>query len=337
MAIDTRDKRASAIASRRLPWMRRFAFAPDGSLTQPDRQHLGYAYRGIAASGESPVTIADLSGVTNRRVYDVPLAMGTVSSDGEVETYLNARSLNPELDDFHWSALSVATHFWDTDQAPDAYQYTHSVPVTLISDSWGIVADHNYPRTFVTPDAPARVWFRGPDGTLVIGTVATEVGSEIILTSSKARLIQFTAPLSGSLARLPIVNDASLEAYAAANGKAWLFYQDLTLKLRELVSLPILSGIHYSYHADSDWDGGTITQGSSRPAVVPLSNGTLVLIGTMISADHICRLSADIAQIQAALAETGESATTMDLPGYESGSAINIRARARSTRTRSRS
>lgn len=56
MAIDTQAKRCSAIASRRLPWFRRFAPIPDGSMTQGDRQQLSFVYRGILA--DAPVVVA---------------------------------------------------------------------------------------------------------------------------------------------------------------------------------------------------------------------------------------------------------------------------------------
>jgi hypothetical protein len=48
MAIDTRDKRDSAIHVG-LPWRMRFP-VPDGSLPGADRQHAAFLYRGIAVS-----------------------------------------------------------------------------------------------------------------------------------------------------------------------------------------------------------------------------------------------------------------------------------------------
>jgi hypothetical protein len=47
MAIDTAAKRNSAIATRRLPWMRRFAPPTDGTIDQGDRQQVAFVYRGI--------------------------------------------------------------------------------------------------------------------------------------------------------------------------------------------------------------------------------------------------------------------------------------------------
>lgn len=49
MAIDSEAKRRSAIATRRLPWFRRFIPLPDGSIGQGDRQSLAFVYSGIAA------------------------------------------------------------------------------------------------------------------------------------------------------------------------------------------------------------------------------------------------------------------------------------------------
>lgn len=58
MAIDTAEKRCSAIATRRLPWFRRFAPIPDGTVDAGDRQQVAFVYRGILAS--APVTISGL-------------------------------------------------------------------------------------------------------------------------------------------------------------------------------------------------------------------------------------------------------------------------------------
>jgi len=48
MAIDTAAKRNSAIATRRLPWMRRFAPIPSVSITASSRQQVAWSYVGIA-------------------------------------------------------------------------------------------------------------------------------------------------------------------------------------------------------------------------------------------------------------------------------------------------
>lgn len=47
--IDTPAKRCSAIATRRLPWFRRFMPLPDATMDQGDRQQLAFVYRGILA------------------------------------------------------------------------------------------------------------------------------------------------------------------------------------------------------------------------------------------------------------------------------------------------
>ena len=49
MAVDTAAKRRSSASSRRMPWMRRFGIAPDGSIGQADRQQGPWVYSGILA------------------------------------------------------------------------------------------------------------------------------------------------------------------------------------------------------------------------------------------------------------------------------------------------
>lgn len=56
MAVDTRDKRASAISPRFQPGT--VYPNPDGSLAnQGDRQQIGTIYRGINASGATPSSL----------------------------------------------------------------------------------------------------------------------------------------------------------------------------------------------------------------------------------------------------------------------------------------
>lgn len=50
MAIDTAYKRRSSAASRRMPWMRRFGVAPDGAISQADRQSGPWVYAGISGA-----------------------------------------------------------------------------------------------------------------------------------------------------------------------------------------------------------------------------------------------------------------------------------------------
>lgn len=54
MAIDTRDKRASAIEVG-LPW-RGLLPVPDGGLNQGDRQQVAFMYRGVLAQSAAPST-----------------------------------------------------------------------------------------------------------------------------------------------------------------------------------------------------------------------------------------------------------------------------------------
>lgn len=65
MAIDTAFKRRSSAASRRMPWMRRFSIAPDGTIGQSDRQSGPWVYAGILAPvvdlKSGPVVVAALA------------------------------------------------------------------------------------------------------------------------------------------------------------------------------------------------------------------------------------------------------------------------------------
>lgn len=54
MAIDTRDKRSSAIHIGQ-PWRGQYPL-PDSSINQADRQHVALLYRGIAAGGAAAVS-----------------------------------------------------------------------------------------------------------------------------------------------------------------------------------------------------------------------------------------------------------------------------------------
>lgn len=60
MAIDTATKRRSAVATRRLPWFRRFLPAPDGTISAGDRQQLAFVYQGISA-GAPVITIPSIT------------------------------------------------------------------------------------------------------------------------------------------------------------------------------------------------------------------------------------------------------------------------------------
>ena len=56
MAIDSRDKRASAINT--MPWDPP-KFVPDSAITQADRQDVAHVYRGILA--DAPVVVSGVS------------------------------------------------------------------------------------------------------------------------------------------------------------------------------------------------------------------------------------------------------------------------------------
>ena len=64
--IDSPAKRCSAIATRRLPWFRRFAPLADGTMDQGDRQQLAFVYRGVLAE-EADLFIKYIIGGTFER------------------------------------------------------------------------------------------------------------------------------------------------------------------------------------------------------------------------------------------------------------------------------
>lgn len=47
MPVDTQAERCSAIATRRLPWFRRFWPIPDGTMDSADRAQLGFVYNAL--------------------------------------------------------------------------------------------------------------------------------------------------------------------------------------------------------------------------------------------------------------------------------------------------
>ena len=78
--IDTAEKRRSAIATRRLPWFRRFAIpAPDSTISQADRQTVAFCYGGVlagAAVADTPSLCIDLP--WRPMILDLPLRPMTI-------------------------------------------------------------------------------------------------------------------------------------------------------------------------------------------------------------------------------------------------------------------
>jgi hypothetical protein len=70
VAIDTRNKRSSAIHVS-LPW-RGQEPAPDGALSQADRQHTGLHYAGIAAGGAAAVVTGRVMGWPGEDTFNGP-------------------------------------------------------------------------------------------------------------------------------------------------------------------------------------------------------------------------------------------------------------------------
>lgn len=253
----------------------------------------------------APYEVTDMTAVTTRRVYDENLAGVGIATDGDMTAYIEARTVNAELANYDWSGLSVGTYH----ASYGGSGYNHSVPTTMISARHGISAKHNMPAV------GAKVWFREPDGDAVIATCEARTQ----LTNSGAYLIRFTGNPSAELARYPICTDASLQLYDG--GALWLFYQTLKLKLRVMDGFSTFETYDTVAHVDGSWNVGTITEGSSRPALVALTNNRLIITGTMETGAMNCRISEDIAEIESAISGYSETLLTSDLPApnYNSG------------------
>jgi hypothetical protein len=85
VAIDTPAKRNSAIATRRLPWMRRFLPIPASGVDQGDRQQVAFVYRGILAE-----EVATEGGFVSATVSLPPRVSATVSLPARVSATAGA-------------------------------------------------------------------------------------------------------------------------------------------------------------------------------------------------------------------------------------------------------
>lgn len=303
--VDTAQEQLSVMQIG-MPW-RNVAVDPTATNDTPQQ---------LATLGHfaAPYEVADMVTMTDRRVYDEVLNAGVVNNDGEMEAYLELRSINPEVAQYPgWNALSVGTYH----ATLGGTGYVHSVPCTLISDTHALAGDHN------NPPVGAKVWWLTPAG----DAVSTTVASVTELTNSKAKLLRLTGNPSAELARLPICTDTTLVDYDG--GAIWCFFQNLSIKLRVVdgfvndVTLNLGQIADVVEHVDGTW-GTTITQGSGRPAVVALTNGRLIITGTMATGPtpaYNTRVSLDVAEIQTALDSYSETLLTSDLPdpNYSAG------------------
>jgi hypothetical protein len=84
--IDTPQKRLSALARRRLPWLRRFTLPiPDGTIDQGDRQQVAFVYRGILAGAAEVVgtLVGTWSNVV--RIYSTNQRLGITSANARMD------------------------------------------------------------------------------------------------------------------------------------------------------------------------------------------------------------------------------------------------------------
>jgi hypothetical protein len=220
-----------------------------------------------------------------REIYDTPIDFsgvdGTLWNDSSQQTA--ARDAvedlvpNSSLSQFDFSGTSVGT--WkhnrnkNGNDLPD--EITRSLPVTLISATYGLASDHN------GPIAGERVYFRNPAGDAVVGVVES---SSDLDRYGDMRLVKFTTSLDNTLKRYPV-----LENVEDCHGRdAWWPDQDLTLRLRPIIGELVVNEAFPTYlygvinYGASPW-GDNITSGSGRPAWIALSDGTLVIAGTLWS------------------------------------------------------
>ena len=112
MAIDTRNKRASAIAIL-LPW-RWMLPAPDGTITSSDRQQVAGIYAGIAALEEYTVTLDD---ETWANTQPVGQTWTMTQPDGET-----------------WKIVQPVAEAWANTQ-PDGETFKNTQPV---GETWSV-------------------------------------------------------------------------------------------------------------------------------------------------------------------------------------------------------
>jgi hypothetical protein len=231
---------------------------------------------------DEEVTLYDMAGLPSneREIYDVLIDLSNVDGSlwGDSTQLQNARDAvedltpNSALSQFDFSGISVAT--WkhnrrdnDGNLVPD--EITPSLPVTMVSATHGIASGHNGPK------AGELVYFRAPDGTGAVGTV-----SAIFDYYGDARLIRFTANPGAELKRYPILDNVA----DCIGRNTWWPDQDLTLRLRTISSSFGIDSGPYAYgvidYGTGSW-GNVITSGSGRPAMIALTNGDLVVAGTI--------------------------------------------------------
>lgn len=90
MAIDTAFKRRSAAAARRMPWMRRFGIAPDGTIDQGDRQAKAWVYGGILAEAPNVPSEGPMLTAGPRSTMLAALARSTMLTASNRSTMLTA-------------------------------------------------------------------------------------------------------------------------------------------------------------------------------------------------------------------------------------------------------
>lgn len=297
-AVDTLQEQLS-VMDVGAPW-RGLRVDPDATMNSDKQAALldQYGFAGAAA-------VADMVNVTTRQVYTTLITNAGIT-DSPLDTtalqaYIESLTVNPEVDDYDWSGTSIFSY--RSGAASD--KLSNSRPATLISDTHAIASDHN------GPNVGDVCYFRTPAGGMASGTVAAF--TEIAGSAGECRLVRFTANPDATLKRYPICTDASLIDYAAGGGALWCIQQEQKIRLRVVHHLSSV-GV---YHQDSVWVNA-IENGSGRPGFVPITNGELVITGTIWwnSPPYIVnnRTSAVLSAIQTQMDSYSETLTTYSLP-----------------------
>jgi hypothetical protein len=263
-------------------------------------------------------SLYDMGGLPSneREIYDTPIDLsgvdGTLWNDATQQSNaldaVEDLSPNSALDQFDFSGISVATwkHGRNQNGSPVPDQITRSLPVTMVSATHGIASGHN------GPNVGERVYFRAPDGTAVMGVVSHRFD-----WYGDTRLIRFTANPSSDLKRYPILDNAN----DCIGRNTWWPDQDLTLRLRRVFFARAAnqeyaeelrwSDIQYS-NSFPVWTNNVVSTGSGRPALIALTDGELVVAGTLWSSYSTTWTYHDRTRLEPSM--NGETLTFMSVP-----------------------
>lgn len=281
------------------PW-RGLRVDPDATMNA-DKQAALLDQYGFAGS----VAVADMVNVTSRQVYTVLTSTLGPFTANPVDTVAITAAIegltpNPELSAYDFSGMSVFTRALRS----GTWQVTNSIPATLISETHALASGHNGPQPGDT------CYWRTPAGGMASADVAAV--TYVSGSANECKLIRFSGDPDPTLKRYAICTDASLVDYVG--GAIWCIQQEQKIRLRVIHSLTTIDVLH---EAESNWNAA-IENGSGRPGFVALTNGELIITGTIWRqySPYISnnRVSAVSAAIQTAMDPYSETLTTYTLP-----------------------